>query len=450
MACVEQAVFTSAETDRSSGYQVVATSPGVSDGDARALSLWGPSHGSMIDPSPEGVSFNFHPLPSGAFCVSRTTSAGWEYSGRGGARIYTQCLILSADELARFANNPFAVLRAAMAGGALEVHRDVPRQLEPLILSGRSAAVDSTLLARLVSQPGPEWLATVVTAALGSELLAIAGSSATEHVIAGVINCLPPECRTEFSFSTGLTYSSRRSFRIVTAPNDPGERRRMTRQYHATVLDLSQSRPSEFAPIDGWGRFILAVLQSRRSSSLATQFAKRRFGLSSADLPALGLQLLEELDDAAIPRQPAAEEMAADAPAERVPPRDWLEGLQQAHAAHRRFLGGASLAAVDPRGTGAAPSQASPDTTEVLEQLESLDDLVFEAINGDRRALVELRTRWPKLHAELGDELLGESREQYLRHALSIWQDAVDSSGARDADRAMHALDVLCILFDEA
>ena len=33
MALIEQAVFTSAETERSAGYQVVATSPGVSEAD---------------------------------------------------------------------------------------------------------------------------------------------------------------------------------------------------------------------------------------------------------------------------------------------------------------------------------------------------------------------------------------------------------------------------------
>lgn len=112
MALIEQAVFTSAETDRSAGYQIVAASPGLGEADLRELAAWGPSHGSLVDPSPDGVSFNFHPLKSGRYCVSRTTSSGWEYSGRGAARVYTQCLVLPGDELARFANNPFAVLLA--------------------------------------------------------------------------------------------------------------------------------------------------------------------------------------------------------------------------------------------------------------------------------------------------------------------------------------------------
>jgi hypothetical protein len=44
--------------------------------------------------------------------------------------------------------------------------------------------------------------------------------------------------------------------------------------------------------------------------------------------------------------------------------------------------------------------------------------------------------------------LLEESREQYLRYALSIWEECVDADGVRDAGRAMRAMDVLCLLFE--
>ena len=162
MDLIEQAVFTSAETDRSAGYQVVATSPGVREADCRELAAWGPSHDALLDSLPSAVSVNFHPLPSGSHCVSRTTPAGWEYSGRGGARVYTQCLIVPPPVLARFANNPFALLRAALAGGALRLYDQVPKRLEPLRLVGRAAALDSALLARLCTSPGPGWLASLV------------------------------------------------------------------------------------------------------------------------------------------------------------------------------------------------------------------------------------------------------------------------------------------------
>ena len=54
---------------------------------------------------------------------------------------------------------------------------------------------------------------------------------------------------------------------------------------------------------------------------------------------------------------------------------------------------------------------------------------------------------WPGLLAEVSAELVFESREQYLRYALKIWQGSPD--GVRDAGRAANALDVLCVLFSD-
>ncbi|NLE37951.1 MAG: hypothetical protein GX621_07990 [Pirellulaceae bacterium] len=446
---IEQAIFTSAETDRLAGYQVVATSPGVSEADQRELAIWGPSHGSLIDSGPDGVSFNFHPLPSGAYCVSRTTMAGGEYSGRG-RQVYTQCLVVPSDDLARFANNPFAVLRAALAGGALEVQHQIPRQLEPMQLFGHTPAVDSALLARLSSRPGVSWLATLVQAALSCPSLALVGGAEPEHLIAGILNCLPPECRTRFSFSTGLCYSPRRPFRVTTLVDDPAEWRQARRRYGAVVLDLSHAPPVEFAPMDGWARLIEHVLKSGQVSFLAAQFSKRRFELTADDLPALALQLMEEFDANALPPKRRDEAAAARKMAEPAKPGDWLDGLQQAHAAHRRFRGGATISTPSSRNLVGPSHQLSTGCPELLERLEQLDDLVFEAIDGDAQALAKLRETWPKLHEELAEPLLAESREQYLRHALFIWQGSTEDTGAHDPARAVHALDVLSILFDEA
>ena len=64
MAYVEQAIFTSAETGRSAGYQLVARSPGVAEADARELAVWCPSHDSLLELG-EPLSVNFHPLQIG-------------------------------------------------------------------------------------------------------------------------------------------------------------------------------------------------------------------------------------------------------------------------------------------------------------------------------------------------------------------------------------------------
>ena len=88
-----------------------------------------------------------------------------------------------------------------------------------------------------------------------------------------------------------------------------------------------------------------------------------------------------------------------------------------------------------------------PNSPEVLEKLEQLDDLVYEAISGHSDTMEQLREQWPKIAAQLGKPLLDESLEQYLRYALSIWDECTDGDGVRDPSRAIQALDVLSLLF---
>lgn len=118
------------------------------------------------------------------------------------------------------------------------------------------------------------------------------------------------------------------------------------------------------------------------------------------------------------------------------------------HAAHRRFeKSGARQAA---QAAPPAPSQRlHPDSPQTLEKLEALDDAVYAAIDGQEAALERLETLWPATLAELGPQLVAESREQYLRYALSLWETCVDAYGLHDFRRSLQALDVLCVLFDE-
>ncbi len=84
-----------------------------------------------------------------------------------------------------------------------------------------------------------------------------------------------------------------------------------------------------------------------------------------------------------------------------------------------------------------------------MEKLELLDDLVYDAISGRPGALEQLQTAWPEIKTEFGDQLLAESREQYLRYALTIWEGCVENDSIRNPTQAIQALDVLCLLFEE-
>jgi hypothetical protein len=56
----------------------------------------------------------------------------------------------------------------------------------------------------------------------------------------------------------------------------------------------------------------------------------------------------------------------------------------------------------------------------ILDLLEQLDDVIFEAIRGCTESLAKAESMWPKTISRLGWEAVEESREQYLRYALDV------------------------------
>jgi hypothetical protein len=466
MRLVEQAVFTSIGNGVGPGYQVVACSPGVCQSDARELGVWGPTHDSVLDPSAEAASFNFHPLPSGSYCVSRTVSVASD--AESPPRADTHCLLVPAEVLVRFGNNPLAVIDAASNRGLWQVHHPPYPPLESLSLDGGAAAADLMLLERLAVDPGPDTVAALVQAARETLCLAIAGEPNVASLLSGLFNCLPIECRVEFSFTTGLKFSPRRPFRIVAVPDDPAQRQWIASYPNVVVLDVATGQATHPTPLDGWSQLVHRALLGRQAAYLAAQVSRRRFRLTLGEVPALGLQLLEELDHLELgdfacgsatmptsqPREAGQLSCKADTGSPAGPeggetPPAPVGGdspvTRSAHVAHRRFAKGAG--AVWAANASPPPDPSSPET---LDRLEQLDDLVYEAINGQRGAMERLEAAWPKLAAELGEELLAVSREQYLRYALSVWDQCVGADGLREPARAVQAVDVLSLIFADA
>jgi hypothetical protein len=447
MRLVEQAIFTSVETDCEAGYRVIARSAGVCEVDARELVVWGPSCDSMLDADPGAESFNFHPLPSGAYCLSHTTPAGWDRGG--GQRMHTHCLIVPPEVLVRFANNPLALAQVMSEHGLWRSPGGPCPRLEPFVPPGGATPVDQALLGQLAVDPGPEDMAALVQTARDAVCLALTGAHGPVPLIAGLFSCLPSECRLEFSFATGLKFSPRRPFRIIGLSNDPAERLWVAHYPNVTLLELGGDAATQSSPVDGWARLIKQALARDHIPFLAAQISKRRFDLSLDDLPALGLQLLEGLDNAEFRGDDEMQEPRQDV----VHPPQAVESPSRtggrADAAHRRFE--KSITAATATSSAVAPSRhLGLHAPEVLEKLEHLDDLVYEAISGQTGSLEQLRTAWPRLLGELGGDELAESREQYLRYALSIWEECVDAGSIRDPARAIQALDVLCLLFGDA
>jgi hypothetical protein len=444
---IEQAIFTSADTGRAQGYQLVCHSDGLSEADARELAVWGPSHDSLLERPGELSSTNFFRLQSGAYCVSRTVPAGAEYSGRGGEVVYTHFLIVPSEALARFSNNPFAVLRAARAIGALEPREHLPESLEALTLSGRTSPVEMPLVANLARDPGPAALATLIQAALASDRLAVASPTPNEQLIAGLVNLLPVECRTEFSFSTGLKCSTGRPVRIACLPEEPSSWR-ATARCGVTLLDLNNAQVSDEVSWKGWAGCVARILSAGKLSLLAAELEQPRPWLTCANLPLLSKQVEADLHrgsrEFVAVKMALKEQAASDEPSGSFP-----SGQQRTDAPHFRGEKSASAATAGPlqRAAEQLADALAGQPAEVLELLERVDDLVFAAISGDNCALAELEVLWPTVSSELDASLVEQSREQYLRCALSICSDSVQGE-MRRPQRAAAAIDVLCVLFD--
>lgn len=446
---IEQAIFTSARTDRAAGYQLLSRSEELAETDARELSVWGPSHGALFEQSGGGSSTNFFRLASGAYCVSRTTMAGAEYSGRGGETVYTQFLVVPPDVMARFANNPFAILRAAAASGALCVYDTVPEVLEPLQLCGRAPVVDLGLLAQLARDPGPAAVATLVQTALASDHLAIFSEISREQLIAGLLNLLPLECRTEFSFSTGLKFSPSRPVRISSLPDEESAWRALARR-GITLLRLDNAPLAADVHWEGWAAWIHKILSAGKLSVLAGELEQARPGLACGGLSELAEQLqavLQTADRQPKPSRagkgPRAGVQAAGQPGHTPAPR---QRADQSHPA--RPVGLLVDSPADPSHLDELADKLSQQPPEILELLERIDDLVFAAISGDAQSLEELEALWPTAASQLDADLVEQSREQYLRCTLALCSESAEGPSQRP-ERALAAVDVLCVLFEE-
>jgi hypothetical protein len=445
---VEQAIFASARHGHAEGYHLVERTPGLTESDARELSHWGPSHDSLVDSGPDAVSCNFFGLESGAYCVSKTVAAGAEYSGRGGAQVQTQCLVVPAAVLARFSNNPFAVLRAAASDdlhtGAANGTQDSAARRAPLRLVGRAAAVDHMLLAQLALAPGPEAMAALVQCELSRRRLVVVCENG-ERLLAGLISCLPLERRLGISFSTGLKLSPRRPFRISTAPADSPELRRQARALDAEVLLVDQIGQIAVTA-DSWPGSVEVALRESRFSQLAAEIVRRGTPVSitaaSAGYPAQSELAEMPCSTVAADRNSAA---AGELAPRRDPPPTASRRFGRSDESHHQMEQSQPSAAgkVFTHPQTQVPGHEDPAA---LELVEKLDDLVFDAIAGKPGAYDRLAEFWPEVLVRLDPAVLAEAREQYLRHALGVWT-RNDRQGNQNAQRSVTALDVLCLLF---
>ncbi len=235
---LEQAVFTSIRGSRMDGYQLAAHSGGLGESLVKELTTWGPAHDSLWDTRRDARTVNFHPLSTGDFCLSWTSIAGEEYSGRGGGRIYTQMFVLPREALTRFACDPFLVLRALAAAGRLVIHDQVPETLPKVPLLGRCDRPDPQLATQVIDEIGASVFNDLVEAVAEAPHVAVMTSGQVERLFQSILHTFGPEDRITISFTTGLKDSPRRPFKLFVLPNDPSTVRQSQRLSGARVVDL--------------------------------------------------------------------------------------------------------------------------------------------------------------------------------------------------------------------
>lgn len=82
---------------------------------------------------------------------------------------------------------------------------------------------------------------------------------------------------------------------------------------------------------------------------------------------------------------------------------------------------------------------------DVLERLEELDDMIYQALTGDPNALDAAQVAWRRAQEEVQPCLLEESRRQYVRRARDVWQ-SYRHQPADSPTAAFAALEVLMSL----
>lgn len=206
---LEQAIFTSCKTRRGQGYHVVAKSPGLTGEMVKSLNRWCPSHSSLLTPSLDESSLNFHPLTSSFFALSRTVYGGKEYSRRGGLEVATMVVVAARENFAGYDNHPLRLARVARALGHLRWQPSFAERLSPIELPDSEYSESI-----FCSDCSPGNHDSIINELIAGKSIALVAESDGIAWLEAAISGLPRERRLELHFATGLKWSKQRPFRL--------------------------------------------------------------------------------------------------------------------------------------------------------------------------------------------------------------------------------------------
>lgn len=268
----DRAIFTSLPSPTGEGYRLVSWSAGVRSEERVELTRRAPSHDSILDETRHGRATMVTRLASsGRVMVLLARHAGEEHTRRGGSRVWSDILLLTAADYARIGSHPFPL------GEAL-AHEPIPKiaargssvGLGRMLLSNRLPAYVPALCDSVPAERVAGMAASLVS---GRETVAAAGPNCAA-LVASALAMLPSCLRGHVDFAAGLRVSRARQVRTTVVERLDLDVQRATRGQRIECLDeaeLSVGLAPAWAP---WLR-LMARWWGTGRTELASRLADR-------------------------------------------------------------------------------------------------------------------------------------------------------------------------------
>jgi len=253
----DQAVFTSIRSPMGEGYRVIARSPGVTRTEAAEITTRAPSHGGLCLETDDAFGFLALPLESGRYCILYARHAGTEHTARGGHRVHTLAVLLTAEQFDRFSGNAVRMLAAVAKGSPAPLIED-RATLEPLHVSipvGASPFLERPEFAALIT--------AVISKLLAGDACIIRGAHRPLTLLETAIELTPHSTRSKMSVLAGITYAPNRGITLSLVEGDERVIARSIQGHGVTWLGWDDPLDLDDHPARAW----LTLVNDRISQS---------------------------------------------------------------------------------------------------------------------------------------------------------------------------------------
>ncbi|MDO4584740.1 MAG: hypothetical protein Q4D62_11625 [Planctomycetia bacterium] len=387
---------------------------------------WSAREGDLIVPHSPVESWNFHPLPSGNFCVSRTF--------RLEKQMFTHGLVIPPQLLDHYANNPFSLIfhleqqglwSAGREVTSLLLHRTTPTTpgkvpvMRTLTVEGGCPPVHEERVRQEVQKWGTRRLVTFLDTLLKNVSTIVFGQEKITSLLEVLFDLLPVGCRTEISFSTGLKFSTRRPFRIVGIGEDLLERERIATSFQIPIFSLREipSPENRFSPPlrNRWAMFMAAVLEQQRERQWSEKAILDKTS-SLAALPKLARQYFKELGLATLYRK-----IRSPQSLKKIDTESLYCVVESSHPTLSEAK--KSIAALSPEGKKADSRTTRLDAPTLTAYLAT----VSEAVHGNPLANEHLHDTFRNLTQSVRAEEREEVCDFLLTRGIQCWSEQHDN-----------------------